>query len=41
LSKCVKLGISDNRHFLRELRADAFEALDAQAFVARWERDVL
>lgn len=33
--------ISDNRHFLRELRTDAFDVLDADGFVARWEADTL
>jgi len=33
--------ISDNRHFLRELRTDAFDVLDAASFVARWEADTL
>jgi predicted nucleic acid-binding protein len=31
--------ISDNRHFLRELRADAFEVVDAEEFVRRWEAE--
>lgn len=33
--------VSDNRHFLRDLRADAFMVLDAAAFIARWEADTL
>ena len=30
--------ISDNRHFLRELHTDAFEVLDAETFIERWEK---
>jgi hypothetical protein len=37
----VRYLISDNRHFLQELRTDAFEVLDAEAFIARWESDAL
>ena len=37
----VRYLISDNRHFLRELRTDAFDVLDAAGFVARWEADAL
>ena len=37
----VHYVISDNRHFLRELRTHAFEVLDAAAFIARWESDTL
>ncbi len=29
--------ISDNRHFLRDLRTTAFQVLDPAAFVALWE----
>lgn len=32
--------ISDNRHFLRELRTEAFEVVDAETFIARWENDI-
>ncbi len=37
----VRCLISDNRHFLQELRTDAFEVLDAAAFIARWESGAL
>ena len=37
----VRYLISDNRHFLRALRIDAFDVLDAADFVARWEADTL
>ncbi len=37
----VRYLISDNRHFLRELSTDAFEVLNAEAFIAQWERDAL
>ncbi|HOT93152.1 MAG TPA: type II toxin-antitoxin system VapC family toxin [Anaerolineae bacterium] len=33
--------ISDNRHFLRDLQADAFEVVDAETFLARWETRTL
>lgn len=33
--------ISDNRHFLRDLRTDAFKVLDEAEFLARWQRDAL
>lgn len=33
--------ISDNRHFLRELKTDAFDVVDAATFLARWETDTL
>jgi hypothetical protein len=33
--------VSDNRHFLRELQTDAFEVLDVEMFVSRWENDTL
>jgi hypothetical protein len=37
----VQYLISDNRHFLRELQTDAFQVLDADEFVSRWEADTL
>jgi len=37
----VSYLISDNRHFLRELRTEAFEVVDAETFLAHWENDVL
>jgi hypothetical protein len=37
----VRYLISDNRHFLQELQTDAFEVLDTEAFVSRWESDAL
>jgi predicted nucleic acid-binding protein len=30
--------ISENRHFLREFKAGAFEVLSAEEFIARWEQ---
>lgn len=33
--------ISDNRHFLRDLRTTAFDVVDAETFLTRWETDVL
>jgi hypothetical protein len=33
----VRYLISDNRHFLRELRTDAFEVLEAGEFLGRWD----
>jgi len=33
--------IPDNRHFLRNLVADAFKVLDGAEFVARWQQDTL
>ncbi len=33
--------ISDNRHFLRELKTEAFEVVDAETFLARWETRTL
>ena len=33
--------ISDNRHFLRDLRTDAFDVLDASEFISRWEVGIL
>ncbi len=37
----VRYLISDNRHFLRALRTDAFDVLDAADFIVRWEADTL
>lgn len=37
----VRYLVSDNRHFLRELQTDAFEVLDVEMFVSRWENDAL
>jgi predicted nucleic acid-binding protein len=37
----VRYLISDNRHFLRDLQTEAFDVLDADAFVARWEAGTL
>lgn len=37
----VRCLVSDNRHFLRDLQADAFEVLDAAGFISRWEIDAL
>jgi hypothetical protein len=37
----VRYLISDNRHFLRDLRTDAFQVLDAETFVVHWEADTL
>ena len=34
----VQYLVSDNRHFLRDLRADAFQVLDGAGFVALWGR---
>ena len=33
--------ISDNRHFLRTLKTDAFDVVDAATFLARWETETL
>ena len=33
--------ISDNRHFLRDLRTDAFCVLDSETFLERWETAAL
>jgi hypothetical protein len=33
--------ISDNRHFLRGLRTNAYEVLDAAGFVERWQMNTL
>jgi hypothetical protein len=32
--------ISDNRHFLRELKTTAYNVLDADEFLALWEADI-
>ncbi len=37
----VRYRISLNRHFLRELRTNAFEVLDAAEFVTRWDSGTL
>jgi hypothetical protein len=37
----VRYLVSDNRHFLRNLRTDAFGVLDAAGFMARWETGTL
>jgi len=37
----VSYLISDNRHFLQELHTNAFEILDAETFITRWEKDIL
>ena len=37
----VRYLLSDNRHFLRDLRTDAFDVLDAAEFISRWEADTL
>lgn len=37
----VRYLLSDNRHFLRDLRTDAFDVLDAAEFASRWEADTL
>ena len=37
----VRYLVSDNRHFLRDLRTDAFDVLDAAEFISRWEADTL
>ena len=37
----VRYLVSGNRHFLRELQADAFDVVDAAEFVSRWEVDAL
>lgn len=39
--KQVQYLISENRHFLRDLRTDAFTVLTAAEFVARWESGAL
>ncbi len=37
----VRYLLSDNRHFLRDLRTDAYDVLDAAEFASRWEADTL
>ena len=37
----VRYLISDNRHFLRALRTDAFKVVDAETFLDRWEARTL
>jgi hypothetical protein len=37
----VRYLVSDNRHFLRDLRTEAFDVLNAADFLARWEEDTL
>ena len=37
----VRYLVSDNRHFLHDLRTDAFEVLDATEFISRWAVDTL
>lgn len=37
----VRYLISDNRHFLRDLKTEAFVVLDAPDFLAKWERGEL
>ena len=37
----VRYLISYNRHFLRDLRADAYEVLDAAGFFERWQTNTL
>ena len=37
----VRYLLSDNRHFLRELKTQAFNVIDAAEFIARWEEDKL
>ena len=37
----VRYLLSDHRHFLRDLRTDAYDVLDAAEFVTRWEADTL
>jgi hypothetical protein len=37
----VRYLISDNRHFLRDLKAEAFTVLDATDFLSKWERGEL
>ena len=37
----VRYLISDNRHFLRNLQTDAFDVLDPDEFMSRWEADTL
>jgi hypothetical protein len=37
----VRYLISDNRHFLRDLRTDAFTILSPAEFIARWQADLI
>jgi len=37
----VRYLISYNRHFLRDLRTDAYEVLDAAGFFERWQTNTL
>jgi len=37
----VRYLISENRHFLRDLRTSAFEVLSAEEFVGRWKSNAL
>jgi hypothetical protein len=37
----VRYLISDNRHFLRDLKTEAFVVLDATDFLTKWERGEL
>ena len=37
----VRYLVSDNRHFLRDLRTDAFEVLQAIDLISRWETGTL
>jgi len=37
----VRYLISDNRHFLRDLKTEAFVVLDATDFIAQWEKGEL
>lgn len=37
----VRYLISDNRHFLRDLRTDTFTVLSPAEFTTRWQEDVL
>jgi predicted nucleic acid-binding protein len=36
----VRYLISDNRHFLRELKTQAFDVINAEEFIARWAEDI-
>lgn len=37
----VRYLISSNRHFLRDLRTEAYNVVDAAEFIERWETDTL
>jgi len=37
----VRYLVSDHRHFLHDLRTDAFEVLDATEFISRWAVDTM